>query len=110
MYRFTTKQHQRVILQVHSQGVNFLYFAADGKRDEVYQVYQSWSNIHSLLSRLRKKQNFSTQDASLSAWQQGEELSICFRAVGMPVEEILVFSKETTEKILLALGSLPSLN
>jgi hypothetical protein len=110
MYRFTTKQNKQVILQVHEQGVNFLYFAANGKGDGAYQVCQSWSNVHALLSKLRKKQTFSAPEHCLSAWQEQDELNIRFRAVDMPLAETLLFSKETTAKFLAALGSLPCLN
>jgi hypothetical protein len=97
-------------MKVNGWGVTFLYFAANGQVDDTFQVDQSWSGVHALVSKLRRQQEYSANDHSFSAWKQGDELNIRFHTFDMPLEEILIFSSEMTAKILSALETLPNLN
>ena len=74
------------------------------------RVRQSWSNIHSLLSKLRKSQTYCAKDVPLLVWQQGEELHIRFHDPDNLVVEECVFSRQETKRILTKLETLPSLN
>ncbi len=109
MYTFSTKQSKKMVLKVHDQGVSFFYF--DNRHmDDTFHVGQSWSSVHALVSKLRHQQKYSANDHSLSAWQQGEELTIKLSRSDRRCEETLTFSSEMTVKILSAFDKLPNLN
>jgi len=110
MYRFYTKQSKQVVIKVEGRGIMFLYFAMNGRLADPFQVGQSWSDLHALLSKLRNQQIYDAHEDSFSAWKKDEELSIRFRTIDMPLEETLTFSREMTAKVLAALETLPNLN
>jgi hypothetical protein len=110
MYRFYTKQSKQVVITVEGRGITFLYYPVHAQLAEPFQVGQSWSGLHAMVSKLINQQNYSANDGSLSAWKQNDELNLRFRAMDMPLEETLTFSKEMTVKLLSALETLPNLN
>ena len=110
MYRFYTKQSKQVVIKVDGRGIMLLYFAVDGRLADPFEVGQSWTGLHALLAKLRNQQKYSANDDSFSAWKQDDELNIRFRAMDMPLEETLTFSKEMTTRLLSALETLPNLN
>jgi hypothetical protein len=110
MTEFLSTENKKLMLDVDQQGVTFAHLKADGKAGDLFQIGQNWSSVRSLLSKLRNKQRYSAKDNSLSAWMQGDEMSIKFRALDMQLEETLTFSSETTTQILRTLESSPNTN
>jgi hypothetical protein len=91
-------------------GLLFLFQRANRETDDTIRVRQSWSNIHSLLSRLRKNQTYCAKDVPLLIWQEGQELHIKFHDPGILVVDECVFSSQETKRILTGLEMLPNLN
>jgi hypothetical protein len=91
-------------------GLLFLFQRANEETDNTVRVRQSWSNIHSLLSRLRKSQTYCAKDVPLLIWQEGQELHIKFHDPGILVVNECVFSSQETKRILTSLEKLPNLN
>ena len=93
-----------------SGGLIFLFHRVREETENVIRVRQSWSNIHVLLSRLRKSQTYCAKDVPLLIWQQGQELHIKFHDPDILMTEECVFSSQETKRILTGLDLLPSLN
>jgi hypothetical protein len=110
MNEFFPQQDIKLNLKIVEQGVLFLFHRSNGGAGGLVQVPQSWSSVHSLLSRLRKSQRYCAKDVPLLIWKQGEELHIKFHSPEDQVVEECVFSGEETIGILTMLETLPSLN
>ena len=110
MNEFPTKQEIKLGLQIVEHGVLFLFQRSNGSTGETVQVDQSWSNVHSILSRLRKGQRYCAKDHPLLIWQEGQELHIKFYLPDLKVAEECIFSSEETRRILTMLERLPGLN
>ena len=91
-------------------GLLFLFQRANKETDDTIRVRQSWSNIHSLLSKLRKSQTYCAKDVPLLVWQEGQELHIKFHDPDLLVVDECVFSSQDTKRILTGLEMLPNLN
>jgi hypothetical protein len=110
MNEFSTKEDKKLKINLVEQGVMFLYLTSSGRLGDMFEVGQSWSSIHSLLSKLRNRQKYSAKDKSLLIWKQGDELHIKFYSLDTHLEEECSFSREDTERLVSLLESLPSLN
>lgn len=110
MYKFTTKQNTRLMIDLEGQGILFQYVTWWGQREDIYQVTQSWASIHALLSKLRSDKQFAAWDKSFLVWMQDQELCLKFRALDTKREEQCNFSTEETARIMDFLGRAPNLN
>ena len=110
MYRFYATDNKKLSLGVDGRGVTFIYHAMNENAGDAIQIDQDWINVHSILSKLRKRQKYSARDNSLSVWKQGEELYVNLRALDRRLEETLIFGSEMTAHFIHALGTLPCLN
>ena len=54
MNEFFPGQDLKLKLKIVEQGVLFLFHRSDGETGDTVEVDQSWSSVHTLLSRLRK--------------------------------------------------------
>jgi hypothetical protein len=104
------RQELKLRLKVVEQGLVFLFQRSNRGTDELFQVPQSWSSIHSLLYKLRNNQRYCAQDIPLLIWKQGEELHIKLQLPDSQVVEECAFSSEETGRILMILQKLPCLN
>ena len=110
MNEFFPNQKVQLKLKIVEQGVVFLFHHSDGEAGDTVQVDQSWTSVHTLLSRLRKGKRYCAKDYPLLVWQQGEELHIKFYSEESGVAEECSFSSEETRSILTMLEKLPNLN
>ena len=110
MHEFFPDQQIKLTFETVNGGLLFLFHRANEETDDTVRVRQSWSNIHSLLSRLRKSQRYCAKDVPLLVWQQGQELHIKFHDPDSQVVEECVFSGPETKRILTGLEKLPNLN
>jgi hypothetical protein len=106
MYTFMSNQNQKLSMDLESGGISFHYDTHQG----IYHVGQSWASIHALLAKLRKCQNYSAWNRSLSVWMDDQELCLKFRTKDMKLEEECNFSPEETTRIMDFLGRAPNLN
>ena len=110
MYKFTTKQSTRLMMDLEDKGVLFQYVTWRGQREDIYQVTQSWASIHALLAKLHNDQQYAAWDKSLLVWMQDQQLCLKFRALDTKREEQCDFSPEETARIMDFLGRAPNLN
>jgi hypothetical protein len=110
MNEFDMRQHMRLELETVRQGVLFLFRHFDGEGGDVHQVEQSWSNVHTMLARLRKNRRYCAKNVPLLVWKEGEALHVKYFLPDIKVAEECVFSVEETSRILTELEKLPSLN
>ena len=110
MYKFTTTQNTRLMMDLEDQGILFQYFTCQGQREDVFQVTQSWASIHALLASLRHDREYAAWDKSLLVWMQDQQLCLKFRSLGTKLEQECNFSPEETARIMDFLGRAPNLN
>ena len=110
MHEDFPNQKIQLKLRIVEQGVLFLFHHSDGEPGDTIQVDQNWTNVHVLLSRLRKGKRYCAKEHPLLVWKEGEELHIKFYSEKTGVAEEGVFSSEETRGILTMLEKLPSLN
>jgi hypothetical protein len=110
MYKFTTKQNTRLMIDLADRGILFQYATWRGQREDVFEVTQSWASIHALLAKLRNEQQYAAWDKSMLVWMQDQELRLKFRALDTKLEEECHFSQEETARIMDFLGRAPNLN
>jgi hypothetical protein len=110
MYKFTTKQNTRLMIDLEGQGILFQYVTWCGQREDVFEVTQSWASIHALLAKLRSERQYAAWDKSLLVWMQDRELCLKFRALDTKLEEECNFSAEETARIMDFLCRAPNLN
>jgi hypothetical protein len=104
------QQDIKLNLKIVERGVLFLFRRSNGGAGGLVQVPQSWSSIHSLLSRLRKNRRYCAKDVPLLIWKESDELHIKFHSPEDQVVEECVFSGAETKRILAKLERLPGLN
>jgi hypothetical protein len=110
MYKFTTKQNTRLMIDLEDKGILFQYVTWCGQREDVFEVTQSWASIHALLAKLRSERQYAAWDKSLLVWMQDQELCLKFRALDTKLEEECNFSADETARIMDFLGRAPNLN
>jgi hypothetical protein len=110
MYKFNTKQNNKLMMDLEGEGITFYYTLCRNRQEEVFQVGQSWASIHALMAKLRNCEQYAAWDKSFFVWMQDQELCLKFRALDTKLEEKCIFSPEETAKILDFLGHAPNLN
>ena len=110
MNEYFPQEKIQLNLKIVKQGVLFLFHHPTGGPGDVVQVLQSWSSVHSLLSRLRKSRRYCAKDVPLLVWKEGEKLHIKYFSPDDQVVEECVFSDEETVRIMTMLDRLPSWN
>jgi hypothetical protein len=110
MFNFTTKENNRLMMDLEGRGILFQYSTWRGQREDVFEVTQSWASIHALLAKLRNDQQYAAWDKSFLVWMQDQELYLKFRALDTKLEEECNFSAEETTRIMDFLGRAPNLN
>src|SRR4029453_11724372 len=91
-------------LKIAKHGVLFLFRRKSTGPGALVEVPQSWLNVHSILSRLRKSRVYCAKDVPLLIWTEEEELHIKFHSPEDRVVEECMFSCEETKMILAMLA------
>ena len=112
MNEFFPQQDIRIKLdlKIAKHGVLFLFRRKTAGPGALVQVPQSWLNVHSILSRLRKSRLYCAKDIPLLIWTEEEALHIKFHSPEDQMVEECVFSREETRMIVAILAELPGLN
>jgi len=106
MYKFLSKQNRELSMDLEGGGISFHYDIGGG----IFHVGQSWASVHALLAKLRKYQEYSAWDRSLSVSMQDHELCLLFRHRDRKSYEACILSPDETTKIMEFLERAPNLN